>query len=223
MEGKVGVRGIKECEMSSSREFVLAQYGAVRAEILYLQDANEKRTFAAVGFATSFWTALTAAIAAGIQMPAFIFIVPTIVLWLALRTHALHSKRVSNASSFLSHVTRDVYKDVVNWEFEIAQFARSSGIGMSAGVSTMTTYCIIVAVGCFGAVGLSVSRLLPWVEKACVSECGFECFDFVITLFLAISALIVTISLKNKYQDFSVQIDQFDEYWSSRITLKDSE
>jgi hypothetical protein len=198
------------------------QFTALRAEILQLMEANEKRVFAACGFATASWGALVSLLSAGIPVPGIAFLAPTAVLILALNIHITHGRRVANIGSFLAHAVAVIAPDIPNWEQEVGVFANSSGIRMSSRVSILSIYISVAMVGCVGAIVPPISRALSkgngqYKIPSSIQQISWIDVDLVATCSLSILVVLVLISSAMDYRSYAVLRQNLDNYWRARF------
>jgi hypothetical protein len=187
--------------------FLVAQYEALRAEILMLMSANEARTFAALGFAATVWAALAALLGNAREVPGAAFLAPLPVLLHAFNNHIVYSRRVANLGSFLAAMAQRHFAGVLNWESEVGRFARTSGIRMSSRLPIAAVYWFAVLFGAAAAI----------VRAAIANSAGPRPGDLAISIAVSALAVLAQVQIHRGYSDFATAREQFDRYWSSRL------
>jgi hypothetical protein len=195
-------------------EFLAAQYGALRSEILQLMQANENRTFNALSVAATIWAVLAALLGDGRGIPGVSFLMPLPILVLAFNTHLVHGRRVANLGSYLSAVTRAEFDGVKDWETEVGVFARSSNPVMSSSVSVATIYWFATATSTAVAfvVALTTERTPGW-----------RSLDLLLTSAVALAAVLAVLRIHRGVKSYATSREEFDAYWTRRFLLPPSD
>jgi len=190
------------------RQLFLAQYAAIRSEILLLMDANEKRVFAGLGVATTMTGVLATLVSTRYIVPGVIFLFPGLILFLSLNIHYFYAARTAGMSSFLAHATDVFGRSPVNWDRDVAAFARDVGAHLSSGLSVAGIYGAIGAISVAFGLASTASRVY---EPSGVSI--LVLVDLGATFLFAACLGVAYLRLVRRRRAFVELRDTYDRYW----------
>jgi hypothetical protein len=186
----------------------VAQYTALRAEILQLMLNNEQRTLGALGISGVLWSVLVTLLGSKVPVPGVAFLGPLPLALAGLNSYVAVSRRIANIGSFIGAATHSYVPGLPNWESEVGIYAQQPGNRMSTRMSTIGLYWMLIIIGIAAAITTA---------SVGASTRSWAWLDLVGSALLGALTIIAFIAIQRVHQNFADTRRQLDSYWIARL------
>jgi hypothetical protein len=195
--------------VTATDNMFVAQYQALRTEILQLMQSNEQRTLGTLGISGVLWSVLVTLLGSKVAVPGVAFLGPLPLALAGINSYVAVSRRIANIGSFLGAATQHYAPTLPNWEHEVGLYSQRPNNRMSTRMSTVGLYGMMIAIGMVAAITTASAGLStrPWAW-----------LDLIGSVILGSVAAVSFIVIQRSHQAFAETRRQLDSYWHTRLT-----